>query len=99
MQRTAHVHDLIKQQEAEKLTFEIEDLREKREQLREQAARRKNPPAPQKPEDAEEKFFAKWRYLQDQRKRRIVECKGDASCEEMVNRYFDDAEEKLKEGR
>lgn len=99
MQHSAHVHELRKEHETEKLTLEIEEMRDKRDQLKEQATRRKNPPMPQKLEDSEEKFFAKWRYLQEQRKRRLSECKGDKDCEDTTNRYFDNEEEKLKEGR
>jgi hypothetical protein len=50
-------------------------------------------------ESREEKFFSEWNRLQEQRKRRLAACASDPKCGEMVNRFFDNEEEKLKEGR
>jgi hypothetical protein len=55
-------------------------------------------PAPTR-ESREERYFAEWRRLQEQRKRRLAECNGDPKSEDAVNRYFDDEEERFKEGR
>lgn len=60
----------------------------------------KNPPktdARPTGQTREEKYFAEWRRLQEQRERRIAECKGDPKCEEAVNLFFDHEDERLKE--
>ena len=63
----------------------------------------KNPPPKPAPaptrESRQERYFAEWRRLQEQRKRRLAECNGDPKSEDAVNRYFDDEEERFKEGR
>ena len=97
MQR-AESTDAIQKKQAERdlLTMEVEVAK-----LQKELCELKNPSRPpQQParESREEKFFAEWRRLQEQRTHRIAECKGDPKCEEMVNLFFDNEEGKLKEG-
>ena len=97
--RRAEGADRIQAKQAEldllKIDTEIVKMQQQLDEVKNPKARH---PAPSR-ESREDRYFAEWHRLQDQRKRRLAACNGDPKCEGMVNRFFDSEEEQLKEGR